>query len=74
MSNHIAILQDQSELYRQLAIFERDGERKVKMYRRRAAYLETLPTVLNPSAFEQLYKDVAHELGQIYSGILEIKL
>ena len=36
VSNHIAILKDQSELYRQLAIFERDGERKVKMHRRRA--------------------------------------
>ena len=74
VSNHIAVLQDQSELYRQLAIFERDGERKVKMHRRRAAYLEALPTVLNPSAFEQLYKDVTHELGQIYSEILEIKM
>lgn len=74
VTNHIAVLQDQSELYRQLAIFERDGERKVKMHRRRAAYLEALPTVLNPSAFEQLYKDVTHELGQIFSEILEIKM
>ena len=38
------------------------------------AYLEHLPTVLNPSAFEQLWKDVTHELGQIYAEIIELKM
>jgi hypothetical protein len=36
VSDHVAIVTDQSALYRQLAIFEQDGDRKVKMHRRRA--------------------------------------
>ena len=38
VTDHIAIIKDQSSLYRQLAIFETDGERKCKMHRRRAGY------------------------------------
>ena len=74
VTKHVGIVTDQSALYRQLAIFERDGERKVKMHRRRVSFLQPLTEALNPSAFDQLWKDVTYELGQTYSEIIELKL
>lgn len=74
VTDHIAIVTDQSSLYCQLAVFERDGNRKVKMHRRRAAFLSPVVQVLNPSAFEEQWKALTFELGQIYSEVVEIKL
>jgi hypothetical protein len=38
------------------------------------AFLEPLAKALNPTAFEQLWKDITYELGQIYTEIIELKL
>lgn len=56
-----------------LAVFERNGDRKCKMHRRRAALLEPLVAILNASAFDQIWKDLTYELGQLYQEIIEIK-
>eukprot|EP00033_Pygsuia_biforma_P004269 GCRY01004682.1.p1 GENE.GCRY01004682.1~~GCRY01004682.1.p1 ORF type:complete len:513 (+),score=132.14 GCRY01004682.1:117-1655(+) len=73
VTEHVAILQTVSALYRALAQFEHDPGRRAKMHKRRATNLEPVVRELNPAHFADLVRELLFELGETHGTILEIK-
>jgi KIF-1 binding protein C terminal len=62
VTDHVALLQDQSRLYHFLSQFETDAKRKLAMETRRVELLLPLLSQLNKSAFEVLHKQVQSDI------------
>ncbi|XP_046663562.1 KIF-binding protein [Homalodisca vitripennis] len=73
-SDHVRIIQDYSELYRNLVFFEDDEERQCKMHKRRVDLLEGVVKELNPTYFLTTCQELWFELGETYTAMVDIKL
>ena len=74
VSDHVQLLQYQSQLYHYLAIFEKDFKRKLAMENKRIEILEPLLLTLSPVAYEGLHKSISYEVGELYMTLLDIKI
>lgn len=72
-SDHVAIVQDHSRLFKYLTIFESDLSRKCRMHKRRIDMLSNLPSELNPQYFQVIIRQILFELGDIYKEMADLK-
>lgn len=73
-SDHVQIVQDQSQLYKYLAFFEENEERQCRMYKRRVDLLEPIMKELNPQYYLLVCRQLWFELAETYSEMMDIKL
>ena len=73
-SDYAVIVQDHSSLFRLLAQFELDPERKCRMHKRRADMLSDLTNQLNPQHFLVICRQCQYELGEIYYEMADLKI
>uniref|UniRef100_A0A4W6G135 KIF-binding protein n=1 Tax=Lates calcarifer TaxID=8187 RepID=A0A4W6G135_LATCA len=74
VTDHIEILQDHSALFRALAFFEEDLERRCKMHKRRVDMLEPICTDLNAQYYLMIRRQLMFELAETYSEMMDLKL
>ncbi|XP_034435032.1 KIF-binding protein [Hippoglossus hippoglossus] len=74
VTDHVEILQDYSALFRALAFFEEDLERRCKMHKRRVDMLETICNDLNARYYLMIRRQLMFELAEIYSEMMDLKL
>jgi hypothetical protein len=72
-SDHIEIIQDQTQLYLNLLFFEDNPENQAKLHKRRIDLLENIIKKINPQYYLQYCRQIWFELAQTYSDILNIK-
>jgi hypothetical protein len=72
VTEHVKISQEQSKLYKQLAIYEKDSTRLMALVQRRADLLEPLRQMLNPNSYYNLLQEMSAELSEIYSNKFEL--
>lgn len=73
-TEYARIVQDHASLYKYLAFFDEDDANRCKFHRRRADMLEELVTLLNPTYYLVICREIWYELGLTYSTMLDIKL
>lgn len=73
-SDYVQIIQDWSQLYRNLAFFEDDGPKQCKLHKKRIILLEEVVAELNPSYYLCACRELWFELGETYSTILDVKV
>ncbi|KAG8233589.1 hypothetical protein J437_LFUL001000 [Ladona fulva] len=73
-SDHVQIVQDQSQLFKYLAFFEEDEDRQCRMYKRRVDLLEPILKELNPQYYLLVCRQLWFELAETYSEMMDIKL
>ncbi|KAK2854156.1 hypothetical protein Q5P01_006817 [Channa striata] len=74
VTDHIEILQDHSALFRALAFFEEDMERRCKMHKRRVDMLEPICNDLNSQYYLLIRRQLMFELAETYSEMMDLKL
>ncbi|KAM6943024.1 KIF-binding protein [Xenentodon cancila] len=74
VTDHIEILQDHSALFRALAFFEEDLERRCKMHKRRIDMLEPICNDLNSQYYLLIRRQLMFELAEIYNEMMDLKL
>uniref|UniRef100_A0A1A8Q8G1 KIF-binding protein n=1 Tax=Nothobranchius rachovii TaxID=451742 RepID=A0A1A8Q8G1_9TELE len=74
VTDHIEILQDHSALFRALAFFEEDLERRCKMHKRRVDMLEPICNDLNSQYYLMIRRQLMFELAETYSDMMDLKL
>ncbi|TKS69999.1 KIF1-binding protein -like protein [Collichthys lucidus] len=74
VTDHIEILQDHSALFRGLAFFEEDLERRCKMHKRRVDMLEPICNDLNAQYYLLIRRQLMFELAEIYNEMMDLKL
>ncbi|XP_075072574.1 KIF-binding protein-like [Mixophyes fleayi] len=74
VTDHIEIIQDHSALFKVLAFFEEDYERRCKMHKRRIDMLEPLCKELNPQYYLLVCRQLQFELADTYYEILNLKV
>ncbi|XP_060897893.1 KIF-binding protein [Labrus mixtus] len=74
VTDHIEILQDHSSLFRGLAFFEEDLERRCKMHKRRVDMLEPICNELNAKYYLMIRRQLMFELAEIYNEMMDLKL
>uniref|UniRef100_A0A1A7WF54 KIF-binding protein n=1 Tax=Iconisemion striatum TaxID=60296 RepID=A0A1A7WF54_9TELE len=74
VTDHIEILQDHSALFRALAFFEEDLERRCKMHKRRVDMLEPICNDLNSQYYLMIRRQLMFELAETYSEMMDLKL
>ncbi|XP_041649821.1 KIF-binding protein [Cheilinus undulatus] len=74
VTDHIEILQDHSTLFRGLAFFEEDLERRCKMHKRRVDMLEPVCNDLNNQYYLMIRRQLMFELAEIYNEMMDLKL
>ncbi|XP_061522788.1 KIF-binding protein [Phycodurus eques] len=74
VTDHIEILQDHSALFRALAFFEEDVERRCKMHKRRVDMLETICIELNAQYYLMIRRQLMFELAETYNEMMDLKL
>eukprot|EP01035_Chromulina_nebulosa_P061770 gene61770-84483_t len=74
VTDHSTILQEHSQLYHHLSLFETETKRKLAMESRRIDMLSPLLAQLNKASYEVLHKQISYELGESALAMLEIKL
>ncbi|CAJ1048859.1 KIF-binding protein [Xyrichtys novacula] len=74
VTDHIEILQDHSSLFRALAFFEEDLERRCKMHKRRVDMLEPVFNDLNSQYFLMIRRQLMFELAETYNEMMDLKL
>ncbi|XP_071942674.1 KIF-binding protein-like isoform X2 [Antedon mediterranea] len=74
VSENIEIVKDHSTLFKLLAFFELDPERKCKMYKRRVDMLQNVIKQLNPQHFLLLCRQLIFESAEIYSEMVDFKI
>ncbi|XP_031848097.1 KIF-binding protein isoform X2 [Nomia melanderi] len=72
-SDYVHIVQDLSQAYNYLSFYEESEDRKAKMHKRRVDILENVEKELNPQFYKAACRQIWFELGETYSGILQIK-
>lgn len=74
VTDHIEILQDHSALFRVLAFFEEDLERRCKMHKRRIDLLEPICNELNAQYYLMIRRQMMFELAETYNEMMDLKL
>ncbi|TNN52634.1 KIF1-binding [Liparis tanakae] len=74
VTDHIEILQDHSALFRALAFYEEDLERRCKMHKRRVDMLEPICSDLNSQYYLMIRRQMMFELAEIYNEMMDLKL
>ncbi|XP_020797255.1 KIF-binding protein [Boleophthalmus pectinirostris] len=74
VTDHIEILQDHSALFRVLAFFEEDLERRCKMHKRRVDMLEPICNELNAQYYLMIRRQLMFELAETYNDMMDLKL
>ncbi|KAM9860706.1 KIF-binding protein [Aulostomus maculatus] len=74
VTDNIEILQDHSALFRALAFFEEDMERRCKMHKRRVDMLEPVCNELNTQYYLMIRRQLMFELAETYNEMMDLKL
>lgn len=74
MTNYVEILQDMSQLYKLLAFFDQDFERRCKMHKRRVDMLSEVLVELNPQHYLLVCRQLMFEIAESYSDMVDLKL
>ncbi|XP_028845234.1 KIF-binding protein [Denticeps clupeoides] len=74
VTDHIEILQDHSALFKVLAFFEEDLERRCKMHKRRVDMLEPICKDLNAHHYLLVCRQLQFELAEAYNEMMNLKL
>ncbi|XP_057592475.1 KIF-binding protein isoform X1 [Hippopotamus amphibius kiboko] len=74
VTDHIEIVQDHSALFKVLAFFETDMERRCKMHKRRIAMLEPLTVDLNPQYYLLVNRQIQFEIAHAYYDMMDLKV
>ncbi|XP_065152909.1 KIF-binding protein [Paramisgurnus dabryanus] len=74
VTDHIEILQDHSALFKVLAFFEQDLERRCKMHKRRVDMLEPICNDLNAQYYLLICRQLQFELAETYYEMMDLKL
>lgn len=74
VTDHIEILQDHSALFKVLAFFEEDLERRCKMHKRRVDMLEPICKELNAQYYLLVCRQLQFELAETYYEMMDLKL
>ncbi|XP_062320006.1 KIF-binding protein [Osmerus eperlanus] len=74
VTDHIEILQDHSSLFKALAFFEEDLERRCKMHKRRVDLLEPICKELNAQYYLLICRQLQFELAETHYEMMDLKL
>ncbi|XP_062467663.1 KIF-binding protein isoform X2 [Pezoporus occidentalis] len=74
VTDHIEIVQDHSALFKVLAFFEEDYERRCKMHKRRIDMLEPICSELNPQYYLLISRQLQFELADTYYKMMDLKV
>ncbi|KAJ3593435.1 hypothetical protein NHX12_005770 [Muraenolepis orangiensis] len=74
VTDHIEILQDHSALFRALAFFEDDLDRRCKMHKRRVDMMEPICNELNAQYYLMIRRQLMFELAETYNEMMDLKL
>ncbi|KAI7805501.1 KIF-binding protein [Triplophysa rosa] len=74
VTDHIEILQDHSALFKVLAFFEQDLERRCKMHKRRVDMMEPICKDLNAQYYLLICRQLQFELAETYYEMMDLKL
>uniref|UniRef100_A0A2I2Y9H6 KIF-binding protein n=1 Tax=Gorilla gorilla gorilla TaxID=9595 RepID=A0A2I2Y9H6_GORGO len=74
VTDHIEVVQDHSALFKVLAFFETDMERRCKMHKRRIAMLEPLTVDLNPQYYLLVNRQIQFEIAHAYYDMMDLKV
>ncbi|XP_069835215.1 KIF-binding protein isoform X2 [Dendropsophus ebraccatus] len=74
VTDHIEVIQDHSALFKVLAFFEDDYERRCKMHKRRIDMLEPLCKELNPQYYLLVCRQLQFELADTYYEMMDLKV
>ncbi|XP_076831098.1 KIF-binding protein [Brachyhypopomus gauderio] len=74
VTDHIEILQDHSALFKVLAFFEQDLERRCKMHKRRVDMLEPICKDLNAQFYLLICRQLQFELAETFYEMMDLKL
>lgn len=74
VTDHIEIVQDHSALFKVLAFFEEDYERRCKMHKRRIDMLEPICADLNPQYYLLISRQLQFELAETYYEMMDLKV
>ncbi|PKU36682.1 hypothetical protein llap_13011 [Limosa lapponica baueri] len=74
VTDHIEIVQDHSALFKVLAFFEEDYERRCKMHKRRLDMLESIYVDLNPQYYLLISRQLQFELADTYYEMMDLKI
>lgn len=74
VTDHIEILQDHSALFKVLAFFEEDLERRCKMHKRRVDMLEPVCKDLNAQYYLLICRQLQFELAETFYEMMDLKL
>lgn len=74
VTNHVEILQDMSQLYKLLAFFDEDYERRCKMHKRRVDILSEVLIELNPQHYLLVCRQLMFEIAEAYSDMVDLKI
>uniref|UniRef100_UPI00398F210B KIF-binding protein isoform X1 n=1 Tax=Pristiophorus japonicus TaxID=55135 RepID=UPI00398F210B len=74
VTDHIEVVQDHSALFKSLAFFEEDQERRCKMHKRRIDMLDTVYTELNPQYYLLVCRQLQFEIADTYYEMMELKV
>lgn len=72
VSEHVSGTQQLSRMYRVLAFFETDMDRKYAMHLRRSALLSAIIDELNEQYYMDILKQISFELGEIHVECFEL--
>ena len=73
-SDHISIVQDYSQLFRMLTVFQDDPAMRCRMHKRRIDMLSELMDELNPQHYLQQVRKLSYELAEVYKDMSAIKI
>ncbi|KAJ4947107.1 hypothetical protein JOQ06_009148 [Pogonophryne albipinna] len=74
VTDHIEILQDHSSLFRSLAFYEEDLDRRCKMHKRRVDMMEPVCMELNSKYYLMICRQMMFELAETYNEMMDLKL
>ncbi|XP_077997305.1 KIF-binding protein-like [Glandiceps talaboti] len=74
VTDQISIIQDHSQLFKLLAFFESDTDRRCKMHKRRVDILQNILEDLNPQHFLQYCRQLQFEIAEAYSEMVDLKI
>lgn len=74
VTNYVEILQDMSQLFKLLAFFDADFERRCKMHKRRIDMLSEVLVELNPQHYLLVCRQLMYEIAEAYSEMVDLKI
>ena len=74
VTNHVEIVQDHSQLFKDLAFFDLDLERQCKMCKRRVDMLTEVLVELNPQHYLLICRQLIFEIASVYGDMADLKM